>query len=80
MDERVLMRDVDRFVDVLYDDTAERPGAKFSTMELIGVPKLIVIGPKGLKNGLVELRTRKTGVTEEMSLEAAINRCTAKGA
>ncbi len=67
-------------VDVLYDDTAERPGAKFSTMELIGVPKLIVIGPKGLKNGLVELRTRKTGVTEEMSLEAAINRCTAKGA
>jgi prolyl-tRNA synthetase len=67
-------------VDVLYDDTADRPGAKFSTMELIGVPKLIVIGPKGLKNGLVELRTRKTGVTEEMSLEAAINRCTAKGA
>jgi prolyl-tRNA synthetase len=67
-------------VDVLYDDTAERPGAKFSTMELIGVPKLIVIGPKGLKNGVVELRTRKTGATEEMSLEAAINRCAAKGA
>jgi prolyl-tRNA synthetase len=67
-------------VDVLYDDTAERPGAKFSTMELIGVPKVIVIGPKGLKNGVVELRTRKTGATEEMSLEAAINRCTAKGA
>ena len=67
-------------VDVLYDDTAERPGAKFSTVELIGVPKLIVVGPKGLKNGVVELRTRKTGVTEEMSLEAAINRCAAKGA
>jgi prolyl-tRNA synthetase len=67
-------------VDVLYDDTAERPGAKFSTMELIGVPKVIVIGPKGLKNGVVELRTRRTGATEEMSLEAAINRCTAKGA
>jgi prolyl-tRNA synthetase len=49
-------------------------------MELIGVPKLIVIGPKGLKNGVVELRTRKTGATEEMSLEAAINRCAAKGA
>jgi prolyl-tRNA synthetase len=67
-------------VDALYDDTSERPGAKFSTMELIGVPKVIVIGPKGLKNGVVELRTRKTGATEEMSLESAINRCMAKGA
>lgn len=64
-------------IDALYDDTAERPGAKFSTMELIGVPELIVIGPKGLKSGVVELRNRKSGVTEEMSLEAAINRCTA---
>ena len=67
-------------VDVLYDDTGERPGAKFSTMELIGVPTLMIIGPKGLKSGVVELRTRKTGVTEEMSLEAAINRCARKGA
>jgi prolyl-tRNA synthetase len=67
-------------VDALYDDTSERPGSKFSTMELIGVPKLIVVGPKGLKNGVVELRTRKTGATEEMSLESAINRCMAKGA
>ena len=64
-------------IDALYDDTAERPGAKFSTMELIGVPELIVIGPKGLKSGVVELRNRKAGTTEEMSLEAAINRCTA---
>ena len=64
-------------VDALYDDTAERPGAKFSTMELIGVPELIVIGPKGLKTGVVELRNRKAGTTEEMSLEAAINRCLA---
>ena len=64
-------------VDALYDDTAERPGAKFSTMELIGVPELIVIGPKGLKTGVVELRNRKAGTTEEMSLKAAINRCLA---
>ncbi len=61
-------------VDALYDDTAERPGAKFSTMELTGVPELIVIGPKGLKAGVVELRNRKSGVTEEMTLEAATNR------
>ena len=48
-------------VDVLYDDTAERPGAKFSTMELIGVPELIVVGPKGVKAGVVEYRNRKAG-------------------
>jgi prolyl-tRNA synthetase len=64
-------------VDTLYDDTAERPGAKFSTMELIGVPEMIVVGPKGVKAGVVEYRTRKTGASEEMTLEAAINRCLA---
>ena len=64
-------------VDVLYDDTAERPGAKFSTMELIGVPDLIVVGPKGVKAGVVEFRSRKAGTSEEMSLEAAIKRATA---
>ena len=62
-------------VDVLYDDTDERPGSKFSTMELIGVPELIVIGPKGLKAGLVELRQRRSGAIEEMTLEAALKRC-----
>jgi prolyl-tRNA synthetase len=61
-------------VDVLYDDTAERPGAKFSTMELIGVPHLIVVGPKGVKSGVVEYRNRKAGSSEEMTLEAALNR------
>jgi prolyl-tRNA synthetase len=64
-------------VDVLYDDTAERPGAKFSTLELIGVPLLLVVGPKGIKTGVVEVRDRKTGATEEMSLDAAIKRCLA---
>ena len=64
-------------VDALYDDTSERPGAKFSTMELIGVPELIVVGPKGVKAGVVELRNRKSGASEEMTLEAALNRCLA---
>jgi prolyl-tRNA synthetase len=64
-------------VDTLYDDTAERPGAKFSTMELIGVPMLLVVGPKGVKAGVVEVRNRKTGATEEMSLDAAVKRCLA---
>ncbi len=64
-------------VDVLFDDTSERPGAKFSTMELIGVPVVLVVGPKGVKAGLVEVRDRKTGMTEEMGLDAAVKRCLA---
>lgn len=68
-------------IDALYDDTSERPGAKFSTMELIGIPQLIVVGPKGVKAGVVELRDRKTGASEEMDLDAAVKRClAAKGA
>ncbi len=59
-------------IDVLFDDTSERPGAKFSTMELIGIPALIVIGPKGLKAGKVELRIRANNQTLELSLEDAI--------
>ena len=61
-------------VEVLYDDTNERPGAKFASMELIGIPHQFVIGPRGIANGMVEVKTRATGVKEEMSLEAAINR------
>jgi prolyl-tRNA synthetase len=64
-------------IDVLYDDTAERPGAKFSTMELIGVPTLIVVGPKGVKADVVEVRDRKTGKVDEMTLDAAIRRVAA---
>ncbi len=61
-----------RGVDALYDDTSERPGAKFSTMELIGIPALIVIGPKGIKSGKVELRWRADGSTLELPLAEAL--------
>ncbi|HVP85822.1 MAG TPA: proline--tRNA ligase [Rhizomicrobium sp.] len=63
--------------DVLYDDTNERPGAKFATMDLIGIPYQIVIGPRGLAAGTVEVKTRATGAKEELTLEAAINRFSA---
>jgi prolyl-tRNA synthetase len=59
----------------LYDDTAERPGAKFARMELIGAPLTLVIGPKGLEKGLVELRERATGAVREMSLDEAVAAC-----
>ena len=58
----------------LYDDTDERAGAKFATMDLIGLPWRITVGPRGLKTGVVELTSRRTGESEEMSPEAAIAR------
>jgi len=61
-------------LDPLYDDRSERAGAKFATMDLIGLPWRITVGPRGLKNGVVELTSRKTGDSEEMSAEAAVAR------
>ena len=43
-------------------------------MDLIGLPWQLVIGPRGLKNGVVELKNRKTGEREELTLDAAINK------
>ena len=60
--------------DVLYDDTDDRPGAKFASMDLIGLPTQIVVGPRGLEKGLVEVKSRATGAKEEMSLEAVLNK------
>jgi|TARA_R110000850_G_scaffold138213_1_gene259288 prolyl-tRNA synthetase len=58
----------------LYDDRKDRAGAKFATMDLIGLPWRITVGPRGLANGLVELTSRRTGETEEVTPQAAIAR------
>lgn len=58
----------------LYDDRDERAGAKFATMDLIGLPWRITVGPRGLAKGVVELTSRRTGESEEMSPEAAVDR------
>jgi prolyl-tRNA synthetase len=60
--------------EVLYDDTADRPGAKFAAMDLIGIPIQIIVGSRGLEKGVVEVKTRKTGAREELSLDTAVNR------
>ena len=60
--------------EALYDDGDERAGAKFATMDLIGLPWRITVGPRGLANGVVELTSRRTGVSEEMPAEAAVAR------
>jgi len=62
-------------LDPLYDDRDERAGAKFATMDLIGLPWRITVGPRGLAAGKVELTSRRSGESEEMSPEAAIARC-----
>ena len=56
----------------LYDDRQERAGGKFATMDLIGLPWRITVGPRGLKNGVVELTTRKTGESQELPPEQAV--------
>ncbi|MBO6789589.1 MAG: proline--tRNA ligase [Dinoroseobacter sp.] len=58
----------------LYDDRNERAGGKFATMDLIGLPWRITVGPRGLKNGVVELTSRKTGESVELSAEDAVAR------
>jgi len=58
----------------LYDDRDERAGGKFATMDLIGLPWRITVGPRGLKNGVVELTSRRTGESEEMPPERAVER------
>ncbi|MFV0409183.1 MAG: proline--tRNA ligase [Paracoccus sp. (in: a-proteobacteria)] len=60
--------------DVLYDDRDERAGAKFATMDLIGLPWRITVGPRGLKSNQVELTSRRTGISEELSPEQAVQR------
>ncbi|MCA0401112.1 MAG: proline--tRNA ligase [Proteobacteria bacterium] len=58
-----------RGLDALIDDTDERPGGKFATADLIGLPWQIIVGPKGLADGKVELKRRATG--ERMTLTPA---------
>jgi prolyl-tRNA synthetase len=59
---------------VLYDDTQERAGAKFASMDLIGLPFQLIVGPKGLKSGEVEVKDRKSGARATASPEAAVKR------
>lgn len=61
-------------ITVLYDDTDERAGAKFSTMDLIGLPWQVIVGPRGIKNGVVELKNRASGERVELSADEALKK------
>jgi prolyl-tRNA synthetase len=67
-------------IDALYDDTEQRPGAKFATADLIGVPWQILVGPRGLAEGKVEVKRRSDGSRELMSPADAIERLATRAA
>ncbi|MBU1378039.1 MAG: proline--tRNA ligase [Alphaproteobacteria bacterium] len=62
----------DAGLDPLYDDRDERPGGKFAAADLVGIPQQLIIGPKGLADGVVELKTRATGERQTLPLDAAL--------
>jgi prolyl-tRNA synthetase len=59
-------------VEVLYDDRDESPGAKFAAMDLIGLPDQLIIGPRGITAGTVEIKHRRSGERRELSVDAAL--------
>jgi prolyl-tRNA synthetase len=65
-------------VSVLYDDLDQRAGAKFASMDLIGIPWQAIVGPKGAGKGEVEIKRRATGERETLSFDAGVNRLTAR--
>jgi prolyl-tRNA synthetase len=64
-------------VEALYDDRDDRGGAKLAAMDLIGLPWQLIIGPRGVAAGTVELKNRRTGEREELSMESALTRLSA---
>jgi len=63
-------------VSVLYDDVDARAGAKFATMDLIGLPWQVIVGPKGVAAGEIEVKRRATGERLALSPDALINKLT----
>jgi prolyl-tRNA synthetase len=64
-------------VEVLYDDTDQRAGAKFATADLIGIPTQILVGPKGLADGKVEVKKRRDGSRDLVATTEIVARLTA---
>jgi prolyl-tRNA synthetase len=64
-------------IDTLYHDLDERPGSKFATADLIGVPWQILVGPRSLAEGKVELKRRFDGSRELLTPADALSRLSA---
>jgi len=63
--------------EVLYDDRDDRAGVKFADMDLIGLPWQVIVGPKGIAKGQIEVKRRAGGAREELSIDAALAKLTA---
>ncbi len=59
-------------IDVLLDDRDERPGVMFADMELIGIPHRIVVGDRGLKDGMIEYQGRRDAAATSIPLQSAL--------
>ncbi|MBF0538109.1 MAG: proline--tRNA ligase [Nitrospirae bacterium] len=71
--ERLYTELTNRSIEVLLDDRDERAGVKFKDADLLGIPRQIILGPKSLKEGLVEIKRRKTGQTEKHTIEQVLD-------
>ncbi len=67
---------IDAGYEVLLDDRDERPGVMFANMDLIGIPHRLVIGERGLENGVIEYRARRSGETQEIALADLVGKLT----
>ena len=72
--EQIYKALTEKGIEPLYHDLDERPGAKFATADLIGIPWQILVGPRSLAEGKVEVKRRADGSKELMSVAAAIDR------
>jgi prolyl-tRNA synthetase len=72
--ERIYRELAAKGIEALYDDRDDRAGAKFATADLIGLPWQVMVGPRGLAEGKVEVKKRANGEKELMSVAAAIDR------
>ena len=70
--ERIYATLRDRNIEVLYDDRNERPGVKFSDMDLIGLPAQVIVGPRGAAAGTIEMKSRRDGGRRELPVEVAL--------
>jgi prolyl-tRNA synthetase len=69
--ERIYEALVGAGIDVIIDDRDERPGVKFKDAELVGIPYRLTVGPRGLKNGVVEWKRRRDGEGQELPVDRA---------
>ena len=74
LSEALLIRLERAGISVLYDDIDQRAGGKFATMDLIGLPWQLIVGPRGAASGEVEIKRRATGERETLGIDAAVNR------